>query len=81
MEEEILKLKEQIKLLEAEGGAGNRSKDKKMSTTLASSSSEEVTSLAIFKNVLQECHTLRTLELKKRILHLKQSPLLAKLNP
>jgi hypothetical protein len=37
--------------------------------------------MAIFKNVLQECHTLRTIELKKRILHLKQSPLLAKLNP
>lgn len=52
-----------------------------MSTALSANSSEEVTSLSIFKNVLQECHTLRTLELKKRILDLKQSPLLAKLNP
>jgi hypothetical protein len=81
LEEEIFRLKEQIKTIEAEGGAGSRTKEKKMSTALLSSSSEEVTSMAIFKNVLQECHTLRTLELKKRILHLKQSPLLAKLNP
>jgi hypothetical protein len=81
LEEEIFRLKEQIKTIEAEGGAGTRTKEKKMSTALLSSSSEEVTSMAIFKNVLQECHTLRTLELKKRILHLKQSPLLAKLNP
>lgn len=41
---------------------------------------EEVTSLSIFKNVLQECHTLRTIELKKNILKMKQSPLLAKLS-
>jgi hypothetical protein len=43
--------------------------------------SEEVTSLAIFKNVLNECQTLRTMDLKKKILQMKQSPLIAKLNP
>jgi hypothetical protein len=38
-------------------------------------------SMGVFRNVVGECNLLRTLELKKKILAIKQSPLIAKLNP
>lgn len=60
LEDQVRKLKERIQGLETEGL--EKSKEKKVSALAASSMpAEEVTSLALFKNVLKECDFLKTL--------------------
>ena len=70
LEEELKKIKERFDLLQTE--TMMRSKRQKTSQAL---SSEDVANLAIFKNAIKESNTLRTLDMKKKVMQMKQSPI------
>ena len=47
----------------------------KKNKTANSISSEDVANLTIFKNALKEANTFRNIEVKKKLMQLKQSPI------
>lgn len=72
LEEELKKIKDKYEYLQTDMMMRNK---RNKNTSIQGLNSEDVANLAIFKNAIKESNNMRTLEIKKKMMQLKLSPI------